>query len=1158
MNAMPPPPSSPAPLYPASMAAELSKATFAAPGPEFRGAPFWSWNCRLDRERLLRQIGWFSEMGMGGWHIHVRTGLDTPYLGEAFMDHVKACVDAGRTRGGMRTWLYDEDRWPSGYAGGLVTIEERFRHRCLRFSRQTHHGGCLLARYAVSLDGHGALEAYRRLPDGEQPLPGETLWNAEIIVDAPTSWFNGATYADTMNAEATRRFIAVTHQAYRDAIGPDFGGLVPAIFTDEPSFGHRGQLPSAQVESAVHIPWTNDFAETHLASFGSDPLDSLPELFWDLPDGNASPARWRYHEHSTERFTAAFADTLGEWCGRHGIALTGHFPEEDTLASQTACTGESMRGFRAFHIPGIDILSDAIHLSTAKQAQSAKHQYGREAMLSELYGVTDWDFTFAQHKRQGDWQAALGVTVRVHHLAWVSMLGEAKRDFPASISYQSPWFREYRLVEDHFARINTVLTRGLPRIRIALIHPVESLWLAYGPRCGPGRSVRDELEHAFQSLTRWLCHATLDFDYIAESLLPELCADGGFPLRVGAMAYDAVVVPPLTTLRATTFQRLESFAASGGTLIFFGKPPERVDCLASPELARLCAGRTIPATWLGLMAALEPFREVAVQDAAGAPAATVLSQLRVDGAGRHLFVCNTSVDVDLTGARIRLRGTWALRRMDTHTGDINELAAHHADGWTESVCDLPGGGHLLLSAIPATPAAAPPAQEDLTGWDLAATLDDHYPIERSEPNVLLLDQAEWRIDGGTWQPCEEMLRLDNLVRQALDCPPRKGDMAQPWSDTSPAPVLGEVSLRCHLNCEAHISSPRLALEQPEDVRMLLLDGAPVAIRDVGWWVDEDIRLIELPALTIGPHLLEIVRPYSRRSGLEWMHLLGAFGVRIEGRNAVVTEPPHQLAFGDWTRQSLPFYTGTITYHCTIDGGRRLRLALPQLAAPLAAVALDGRNIGHIWFAPWHLDLGHVPAGRHDLAITLFGNRRNAFGALHYTLPVSNWSGPSAWRSEGRAWSYAYHFRPTGQLAAPRLESAKTHLTTGWYLAPVPDHSGDVSRVPARSMTAGWVPLPVNGIFIKLNERCAPDGVVFLGRTLHASEAGACILDVGHDGGVRIFVDGLAVAAAPELVNPAPLSRTRVRLHLEAGDHELVVAFDRAGGKGWGFHATIEA
>ena len=35
------------------------------------------------------------------------------------------------------------------------------------------------------------------------------------------------------------------------------------------------------------------------------------------------------------------------------------------------------------------------------------------------------------------------------------MAGEAKRDYPASIHYQSPWWKEYSYVEDHFASLTT-------------------------------------------------------------------------------------------------------------------------------------------------------------------------------------------------------------------------------------------------------------------------------------------------------------------------------------------------------------------------------------------------------------------------------------------------------------------------------------------------------------------------------------------------------------------------------------------------------------------------------------------------------------------------------------------------------------------------------
>ena len=115
------------------------------------------------------------------------------------------------------------------------------------------------------------------------------------------------------------------------------------------------------------------------------------------------------------------------------------------------------------------MLRKDMELTTVKQAQSSSRQYGREGVMSELYGVTGWDFDFRDYKFYGDWQAALGVTLRVPHLSWMSMEGEAKRDFPASIFYQSPWYQEFPYVEDHFARTGWAMSKGDAVVRVGVI-----------------------------------------------------------------------------------------------------------------------------------------------------------------------------------------------------------------------------------------------------------------------------------------------------------------------------------------------------------------------------------------------------------------------------------------------------------------------------------------------------------------------------------------------------------------------------------------------------------------------------------------------------------------------------------------------------------------
>ncbi len=110
--------------------AELAK-FFQDPPAEFRSKPFWAWNGGYCNEQeIVRQVKIFKQMGFGGFFMHSRTGLQTEYLGDAWFRMVNAAAkEAGKQ--GIQAWLYDEDRWPSGFAGGLVTEKPEYRMKFL-------------------------------------------------------------------------------------------------------------------------------------------------------------------------------------------------------------------------------------------------------------------------------------------------------------------------------------------------------------------------------------------------------------------------------------------------------------------------------------------------------------------------------------------------------------------------------------------------------------------------------------------------------------------------------------------------------------------------------------------------------------------------------------------------------------------------------------------------------------------------------------------------------------------------------------------------------------------------------------------------------------------------------------------------------------------
>ena len=285
---------------------------------------------------------------------------------------------------------------------------------------------------------------------------------------------------------------------------------------------------------------------------------------------------------------------------------------------------------------------------------------------------------------------------------------------------------------------------------------------------------------------------------------------------------------------------------------------------------------------------------------------------------------------------------------------------------------------------------------------------------------LLLDQPRWRIDDGAWQPAEEILRIDDQVRRSPEDRPPRRENGETLDGHRPAPILAQVQLKFVIQSDVEISLPLLAMEDAATISVQV-DGRTVAAHINGWWVDEAIETISLPAISPGEHELLLTIPFTRKSNLEACYLLGDFGVRVAGRHARLIAPVRELAFGDWTHQGLPFYAGNVTYHCSFEGdGNSALIEIPKFKSPLLSVELDSKPAGKIAFAPFQLELGKLK-GRHALDITAFGNRVNTFGALHNANDKLTWFGPPAWRQTGTSWSYEYQFKPMGVLVAPMVK-----------------------------------------------------------------------------------------------------------------------------------------
>ncbi len=891
---------------------------FANPGMQYRGAPFWAWNGKLEPAELRRQIRIMHRMGLGGFFMHSRVGLDTAYLSKEWFDCVGACVDEAKKLG-MNAWLYDEDRWPSGAAGGLVTKNPKYRMRMLTMKVLDSSTGFkwtsnISAAFIARLDGHVARNV-RQVPRGKRPpklAEGENLIAFTVEIHPNSNWYNGYTYLDTLNHEAVKEFIRVTHEAYRKHFGNEFGKTVPGMFTDEPNHGNKLHY-DVNTKDPGGLPWTGHLQAVFKKRYGYDIVPHLIELVYDVEGEYMKPARYHYHDCVTHLYVNAFCRQTGEWCVKNKLLFTGHQLEEDNLSSQTNMVGSCMRTYEYMQAPGIDLLTEHwCVFNTAKQMTSAAHQFGWKWRLTETYGCTGWDFPFAGHKALGDWQVAMGINLRCQHLSWYTMSGEAKRDYPAGIFYQSPWWEFYPKVEDYFARVHAVMTRGEEVRDLLVVHPVESMWMLV--RNGwRANAETHAFDMAFQKLTNRLLARHLDFDFGDEELMSRhavITNEGGLPvLRIGKACYKAVVVPFTKTMRRSTLALLRKFKAAGGTVTFVGEIASAIEGVVSGNVrafAETCP--CFPEFNKAAADSLAVARRLSITNPEGGEIGALFYMLREDKDSYYLFVCNTGEDFASVSANqtehplvrdrklafgdVRIRGFTDCRgiplELNPETGAVMGATAVKKGSQWEIRTAFPAlGSRLFMMPKRASSHIARPVRFNVVRGDKLP--DKGWTVGLSECSNLVLDRPQYRIGGGAWQGAAEILRVDRAVREAMGIPARSGGMVQPWArPIAKNPKRTTVDLLYTFDAETIPEGDLfIAVERPETFKIAVNGQVLSMDAECGWWCDLSLRKIPVDPnmVRLGRNEILMTCDYDEtHSGLEIVYLLGMFGTAVKGED----------------------------------------------------------------------------------------------------------------------------------------------------------------------------------------------------------------------------------------------------------------------------------
>ena len=408
--------------------------------------------------------------------------------------------------------------------------------------------------------------------------------------------------------------------------------------------------------------------------------------------------------------------------------------------------------------------------------------------------------------------------------------------------------------------------------------------------------------------------------------------------------------------------------------------------------------------------------------------------MREEGENRFVFICNRdrSLAIDTT---IQLKGTWDIIKMDTLSGEESGINTHSSRaGWTIFPYRFEGCASLLLRLSPSynstryglsclTPTEKPTVVSDIhlkgnsiISVPLLTILDTIYTdqnlkgVRLSEPNVLVLDYAEFKLDDdATWTSQEEVLRLDNIVRRRLGLFEKGQQIKQPWVfSKEERKSIARLTLRFFIQSDFTIpESCKLALENADETTIHINDvliPVPKTASTEDWWVDRDIKTVTIPPYLIhkGSNTVTLSFDFGALTNVERIYLLGAFSVKLEGHTTTLQSlKANPITWGDIVPQGFPFYVGNLIYDVDITippatetTKSDVALSVPKFSSPVVAVtdAKSEQKLGLIAFQPHTLNLGNLKKGAHTLAITAYGNRFNSFGHFHAPEGVSraNW------------------------------------------------------------------------------------------------------------------------------------------------------------------------
>jgi len=956
---------------------------FVDPPKHYRPSPVWSWNSQIDTSEIETQIRDMKKRGFGGFIIHSADGLKTPYLGDDWIKAVRKAVETA-SEVKIEAWLHDEDRTPSGYAGGTVIKQHgEFLPVSLVWTDDASalESTVIERAHAFTLkSADGTVSLVREKPEKLEGIG--VFYERRIGKGHPH--FNGQAYTDLLNPDAVKAFIDTTHERYSKDFRYDFGEHMPGIFTDGPNVSRPVTGDESTRHSGREFPWTTGFADYFEHMRGYSPIDKLHHLL-TAGDDEGFAFRHDYWATVTERFIESFTAPVSTWCHDHTLQFTGRYETIHDGPCGCSPAFSDMPHLEYLDIPGTGSSGHGASLvSSVKKASSVANQLGKKRAIAVIPDSSGYGITFEDMKRAAASRCALGATFfSLHHMQY-SMSGIGKERDPSTFSYHQPYWDRLRVLNDFIARCSWAVSQGKSTASVLVIAPFGSVCGAFDTTAKEGGEHTSAIVRSFEKLIEELAAEHISFDIVDERILARHGGVSGDLFVVGNAEYRYVILPYALTWRSTTIELLEMFT---GQVLLMGDIPSRVDGATDSRISSLAGHDTITTLpddpgMVTTRIVERSGRTISVTAGDGSEARSILVNHRREAAAHMIFLASTDIG-KVSDVTITVDALGGVVELDPATGRAFRYQAGYAGGKTIITTQLaPAGVKIFL---------VDQTQTSVTGetWSRSEqhlVIEGPYAYKALHENCLVIDRCTLEMDGRIVLENAPVNEVKDAIWKSTGIIEYKG--YQPW-------VLKEKNIRSRTN-ETILTFTFTVRDIPKNISLAMETSDPFKIKLNGeeldftpgrWHIDRRIRIFNIAGKVVeGSNTVTATTDFLWDTEIAPLYILGDFALGPAEEGYTIIREPETLAAGDWSSQGYPFYTGSITYTMTFnlekDDAVSYEIDLAGAAGSTFAVTVNDVDVGVLAFSPFRGDITDaLKKGDNTVKIEVTGTLGNMLAPL---------------------------------------------------------------------------------------------------------------------------------------------------------------------------------